>query len=105
VNRAGITPTTVVGTPFSVSTRPTTFGSALKCLTHILCAMTTTGVAPGPASAGPITRPSAADTPRNWNVLGVTTPHASCSVPSVVVISMSSNVPPMTSSNTWFCST
>ena len=50
-------------------------------------------------------RPSCGGTPRKRNVFGVTRPAANCSVPSCVVSSASSKLPPMTSSNTWLCST
>ena len=61
-NLGGITPTTVRGSPSSMSVRPITPGSAAKSLTQVRWAITPTGGAPGAASASPNTRPS-----RGWH--------------------------------------
>ena len=62
-NPGGMTPITTLRTPFSVTSRPITEGSALKWTRHNGSLSTTVGSAPLPASSSVKVRPSAGATP------------------------------------------
>jgi hypothetical protein len=72
-NPAGITPTTVTGSPSSTTDRPTIEGSRENCRLHRPSEMIAVRGAPRASSPGPKTRPCIGATPSIGNRSAVTT--------------------------------
>ena len=79
---AGITPTMVCGTPFSLSARPSTSGEAAKRSRHRLSPITTTRSAFGRSSSGVKVRPRSGRTPSTAAKSCVTTAPSMRSAPA-----------------------